>query len=33
MDFYDLDFADCTFDAVYVMNCLLHVPKAQLLDV
>lgn len=30
MDFYDLDFADRTFDAVYAMNCLLHVPKAQL---
>lgn len=30
MDFYDLDFADRSFDAVYAMNCLLHVPKAQL---
>ncbi|BFH60551.1 8-oxo-dGTP diphosphatase MutT [Paenibacillus azoreducens] len=30
MDFYHLDFADCSFDAVYAMNCLLHVPKAQL---
>lgn len=30
MDFYHLDFADRCFDAVYAMNCLLHVPKAQL---
>lgn len=33
MDFYELDFADRSFDAVYAMNCLLHVPKAQLPDV
>ncbi|WMT42254.1 class I SAM-dependent methyltransferase [Paenibacillus sp. D2_2] len=30
MDFYQLDFADRSYDAVYAMNCLLHVPKAQL---
>ncbi|MDR9855793.1 8-oxo-dGTP diphosphatase MutT [Paenibacillus sp. VCA1] len=30
MDFYHLEFADRSFDAVYAMNCLLHVPKAQL---
>ncbi|MBW5447621.1 methyltransferase domain-containing protein [Cohnella sp. CFH 77786] len=30
MDFYELDFPDSTFDAVYAMNCLLHVPKAKL---
>jgi SAM-dependent methyltransferase len=29
MDFYCLDFADETFDAVYAMNCLLHVPKHE----
>ncbi|MEC0373137.1 class I SAM-dependent methyltransferase [Paenibacillus chibensis] len=29
MDFYNLDFADRSFDAVYAMNCLLHVPKTQ----
>lgn len=33
MDFYDLDFTDRSFDAVYAMNCLLHVPKAQLPEV
>ncbi|WJH32257.1 class I SAM-dependent methyltransferase [Paenibacillus sp. CC-CFT747] len=27
MDFYRLDFAKATFDAVYALNCLLHVPK------
>jgi len=30
MDFYELNFADAEFDAVYAMNCLLHVPKAEL---
>jgi SAM-dependent methyltransferase len=30
MDYYEMDFADATFDAVYAMNCLLHVPKSQL---
>jgi SAM-dependent methyltransferase len=33
MDFYDLKFADGSFDAVYALNCLLHVPKADLPDV
>lgn len=30
MDFYKLDFADQSFDAVYALNCLLHVPKDEL---
>ncbi|WP_028551072.1 class I SAM-dependent methyltransferase [Paenibacillus sp. UNC451MF] len=30
MDFYQLDFADQSFDAVYALNCLLHVPKPEL---
>lgn len=30
MDFYDLKFAQSSFDAVYAMNCLLHVPKAKI---
>jgi len=30
MDFTELDFPDEAFDAVQAMNCLLHVPKAQL---
>lgn len=30
MDFSDLRFADASFDAVFGMNCLLHVPKAEL---
>jgi len=29
-DFYSLEFADGTFDAVWAMNSLLHVPKADL---
>ncbi|MCJ8011237.1 class I SAM-dependent methyltransferase [Paenibacillus sp. KQZ6P-2] len=33
MDFYNLDFADNTFDAVYALNCLLHVPKNEIGDV
>ncbi|MFD0618524.1 class I SAM-dependent methyltransferase [Paenibacillus sp. GCM10027629] len=33
MDFYHLDFADNTFDAVYALNCLLHVPKNEIFDV
>jgi 2-polyprenyl-3-methyl-5-hydroxy-6-metoxy-1,4-benzoquinol methylase len=33
MDFYHLDFSPTSFDAVYAMNCLLHVPKPQLTDV
>jgi ubiquinone/menaquinone biosynthesis C-methylase UbiE len=27
MDLYNLDFPDRQFDAVYALNCLLHVPK------
>jgi len=30
MDFYELDFPTHHFDAVYALNCLLHVPKVQL---
>lgn len=30
MDFLDLDFPDSHFDAVYALNCLLHVPEAEL---
>jgi SAM-dependent methyltransferase len=30
MDFLNLDFPDASFDAVYALNCLLHVPKADL---
>ncbi|TFE19738.1 class I SAM-dependent methyltransferase [Cohnella luojiensis] len=30
MDFYHLDFDSESFDAVYALNCLLHVPKVQL---
>lgn len=30
MDFGALAFADAAFDAVFGMNCLLHVPKAEL---
>lgn len=30
MDFSELDFAAESFDAVYAMNCLLHVPNAEL---
>ncbi|MFE5318581.1 class I SAM-dependent methyltransferase [Paenibacillus sp. NPDC056579] len=30
MDFYNLQFPDRSFDAVYALNCLLHVPKAEL---
>ncbi|MBN1971358.1 MAG: class I SAM-dependent methyltransferase [Candidatus Delongbacteria bacterium] len=33
MDFYNLDFADCTFDSVWSMNTLLHVPKSDLVNV
>lgn len=29
-DFLALDFADGSFDAVFALNCLLHVPKANL---
>jgi ubiquinone/menaquinone biosynthesis C-methylase UbiE len=30
MDFHHLDFPDASFQAVYAMNCLLHVPKAEI---
>jgi SAM-dependent methyltransferase len=30
MDFGRLEFADASFDAVHAMNCLLHVPNADL---
>ena len=30
MDFLNLDFAPASFDAVYALNCLLHVPGADL---
>src|ERR1700722_3394098 len=30
MDFAGLDFPDASFDAVHAMNCLLHVPNAEL---
>jgi SAM-dependent methyltransferase len=30
MDFSELDFPAASFDAVYAMNCLLHVPNAEL---
>ncbi|MCI0353996.1 MAG: class I SAM-dependent methyltransferase, partial [Acidobacteria bacterium] len=33
MDVADLRFPPESFDAVYAMNCLVHVPKAQLPDV
>lgn len=33
MDVYSLDYPDCSFDAVYAFNCLLHVPKAEIVYV
>jgi len=30
MDMAELDFPDGSFDAVYALNCLLHIPKAEL---
>ncbi|TVY08635.1 class I SAM-dependent methyltransferase [Paenibacillus cremeus] len=33
MDFYHLDYSDQSFDAVYALNCLLHVPKANISSV
>jgi SAM-dependent methyltransferase len=30
MDFMNLDFPDCSFDAVFAMNCLIHVPADDL---
>jgi len=32
-DFYDLDFPDSTFDAIWAMSCLMHVPDTDLPDV
>lgn len=32
MDFLNLDFADASFEAVYALSCLLHVPKAHLAE-
>ena len=32
-DFYDLDFPDSTFDAIWAMSCLMHTPDADLPDV
>jgi len=33
MDFSDLKFDDNTYDAVYTMNCLLHIPNDEILQV
>ncbi len=33
MDIYEMDFEDGVFDGVYTMNCLLHIPKADLINV
>ncbi|OFW79272.1 MAG: hypothetical protein A2201_07295 [Alicyclobacillus sp. RIFOXYA1_FULL_53_8] len=33
MDFSQLDFADASFDAVWALNCLLHVPKSEIHEV
>jgi SAM-dependent methyltransferase len=30
MDFLGLEFPDCSFDAVYALNCLIHVPQEDL---
>lgn len=30
MDFLELEFPPCSFDAIYALNCLLHVPKRDL---
>src|SRR5690606_29047281 len=30
MDFYNLDFKEAQFDAVFALNCLLHVPKSNI---
>ncbi len=32
-DFYDLDFPNSSFDAIWAMSCLMHVPDADLPDV
>ncbi|MEI7028131.1 class I SAM-dependent methyltransferase [Paenibacillus sp. y28] len=33
MDFYKMTYPDGRFDAVYALNCLLHVPKADIVKV
>ena len=33
MDFYDLSFSDKSFQVVYALNCLLHVPKKDIAQV
>lgn len=33
MDFYNLSFQDQSFDAVYALNCLLHIPKKDFAEV
>lgn len=33
MDFLGLDFPESSFDAIYALNCLLHVPTSSLLEV
>jgi SAM-dependent methyltransferase len=33
MDFLNLEFPDASFDAIYAMNCLLHVPQKELAKV
>lgn len=33
MSFDDLQFPDRHFDAIWALNCLLHVPKAHIRDV
>ncbi len=30
MDFSDMTFADNSFDVIYAMNCLLHIPNAEM---
>jgi SAM-dependent methyltransferase len=30
MDFLNLEFPDCSFDALYSLNCLIHVPRVNL---
>lgn len=30
MDFLNLEFPDCSFDAVFALNCLIHVPQDDL---
>lgn len=33
MDFKHLDFPSASFDAIYALNCLLHVPRSELGDI